>query len=376
MIRRGIADVFTLIDLLVAAGRQDEAVGYMIAALKLNSWALNYQMQYAEIMEQRGEAEQAKEKATLVLDYAEQDDLCERAQRLLDHQVLPAIPAIQEAQDGRTTLVLVPVGSVDRYVLYELQKELSATLPISVVLQDAHVTVPEFKRDPVSKHLAEVRSNLLAGVKQDLRLASFLRQKGLTETALQQDGGVIVACRYLSFENGGTNALTQFDTGMQQLANAPKQWDVIDLLSSLKTAVRAFGSSNVYFMGVADLDAFLDQSNYIFGTAEINGRHAVITYRRFTAQFTGENPNRKRLDDRTLKQALSSFGLMLGAERCSTPTCARAYPHNLAEHDAKSREPCPTCRRAFEQTLGVTIKNTETDHRDRDAPHGAPLPHH
>jgi predicted Zn-dependent protease len=253
--------------------------------------------------------------------------------------------------------------------LHELQKELGARLSIPVLLQDAHVNVPEFRRDPLKRHLAEVRSSLLAAVTQDVRLASFLKERGLTETKLQQDEGVVAACRHLSFESGGTNALAQFDAGMRQLAQAPKQWDIDDLLRNLKAAVQPFRKDKVYFLGVANLDAYMNQSNFIFGSAENNGHHAVITYRRFTADFNGETPNRHRLVDRTLRQSLSSLGFMLGIQRCSTPTCARAYPHNLSEHDAKSDDLCTACRSGFERVLGVSLERKKTDQQS-----AAPLP--
>lgn len=361
MIRRSIADVFSLIDLLLAAGEQDEAMRYMSDALKADAWALNYQMRYAEVLGQRGETEPARQKAKLVLEHAEQDELVERAQRILGREPLPPIPAIQILQDDTTQLVLVPVGAVDRCVLYDLQERLGKALSIPVLLQDARVSVPLFKRDPVKKHLAEVRTNLLEGMKQDIRLTSFLKQKGLTDGTLQQDEAVVAACRHLSINSGGTNALAQFDAGMRRLAQAPKQWDIADLLNNLSAAVRPFRKGRVYFMGVANLDAFMAQSNFIFGSGEIGGHHAMITYRRFTAQFNEENPDRKRLVERTLKQALSSFGFMLGIERCSTPTCARAYPHNLAEHDAKTAELCPACADGMAKALGVALRKPEQD---------------
>ena len=112
---------------------------------------------------------------------------------------------------------------------------------------------------------------------------------------------------------------------------------------------------------MANVDAFMAQSNFIFGSGEIGGHHAMMTYQRFTAQFNEENPDRKRLVERTLKQALSSCGFMLGVERCSTPTCARAYPHNLAEHDAKTTELCPACAAGFARALGMTLRKQEQD---------------
>ena len=361
MVRRGITDVFALVDLMVEAGRQEDAMYYLSAALKHNAWAMHYQMQYAEMLEAHGETEQARKKASLVLQHAEQDELFYRAQRLVGEGPLPAIPQIETVQNDAATLVLVPVGDVDSCVLHELRREILKRLAIPVLLQDADVNVPHFKRDPVKRHLAEVRASLRKGMKEDIRLASFLRQKGVTEASLQRDDIVVQACRHISFQSGGTNALAQFDAGMRRIERTPKQWDINDLLNNLKAAVCSFRKSNVYFMGIANLDAFADQSNFIFGTAENNGHHAMITYRRFTAYFNGENQNRERLVERILKQTLSSFGFMLGVQRCSTPTCARAYPHNLSEHDAKSTGLCTACRNGFEQALGVAMQKTEKD---------------
>ena len=307
MVRRGIADVFVLIDLLLAEGQQEDAMRYLSAALKHNAWALEYQMRYAELAGQKGEPDVAGQKANLVSEHAEQDDLLVRARAILGQPPLPSFSPIQAIPDDTTTLVLVPVGDVDRCVLNGLSKDLGDVLHIPVIVRDAEVSIPEYARDPVSRHLATVRTNLINGMKQDIRLASFLKQKGLSESALQDDDSVVTACRHLSLQSGGTNALSQFDAGLRELRQAPKQWDIDGLLRALRTAVRPFVKRNTYFIGVANLDAFADQSNYIFGTAENNGHHAVITYRRFTAAFNRENPNRKRLLDRTLKQSLSSF---------------------------------------------------------------------
>ena len=361
MIRRSIADVFELTDLLLAAGKQDEAMRYLSEALKHNAWALKYQMRYAEISELKGDTDTATQKATLVLDYTEHDDLFERAQRLLGRPALAPIPAIQVIQSNATVLVLVPIGTVDRCVLKDLREQLAMTLPIPVLLQDAGVSVPAFKRDPVKRHLAEVRTNLLAGMKQDARLATFLMQKGVTEAALERDEVIVEACRHLAFESGGTNAVAQFEAGMRQLAQASKQWDIEDLLTSFKKSVTPFRKGNVYFLGVSNLDAYVNQSNFIFGSVESDGHHGVITCRRFSADFNGDNENRRRLVERTFKQTLSSFGFMLGVDRCSTPTCARAYPHNLNEHDAKSKDLCPACKNGFERVLGASVRSTDLD---------------
>lgn len=358
-IRHGVADVFALADRLLAAGQQDDAMRYLSAGLKHNAWALDYQMRYAEIAGQRGEPEVAGEKAGLVREHTERDDLFVRAQKVLGQPPLPPVLPMQEIQDNTTTLVLVPVGPADRCVLNDLSQDLGRFLRVPVIVRDAGVRLPEYARDPVAVYLANIRTNLIHEMKTDIRLALFFKRKGINEATLRADEGVITACRHLSFQSGGTNALARFDAGLRDLRKVPRQWDMDKMLQSLQAAVQPYLTRSTCFIGVANLDAFAGQSNYLFGTAQNNGHHGMIAYRRFTAEFNRENESRRRLVDRALKQVLSSFGFMLGVQRCSTPTCARAYPHNLAEHDAKSSRLCPACRAGFEQALGVTLEASE-----------------
>jgi len=94
---------------------------------------------------------------------------------------------------------------------------------------------------------------------------------------------------------------------------------------------------------------------FVFGMAYNGGSAGVMSVARFTAGFNQDSPHRPRLMNRLLKQALSSYGQMLGAVRCRNPECARSYPHSLAEHDAKSADLCSPCRTGFELLLGVEL---------------------
>jgi predicted Zn-dependent protease len=360
MIRRSVGDVFALVDRLVKSGQQNDALEYLSAALTYDSWALDYQMLYAEMLRTRGQSDLARQRAELVLRYAEKDQKVNRARKLLQQDPLPGFPVLVAVRADETTLVLVPVGNVDVCALRELQQVLHARLTIPVLLRDAYVAVPPSKRDPVARYVAELRGRLQNAMKADDRLVMFLKQKGISPADLERDAEVVRACRQIALASSGDD-LAQFDIVMDQLRKADRQWDISDLLDSLTIAVRPVGQAQVYFLGVANLDAFAEQSNYIFGTAQTGGHHAVITYRRFTADFNHDTPNRKRLVDRMLKQSLSSIGFMLGVPRCSTPTCARAYPHTLVEHDAKSTDLCDACRLGFERALGIELPRNGED---------------
>lgn len=368
-IRRSIGDVLELVNRLIRAGRQDEAFVYLSAALKYHPWALEYQLLFAEMLVPRGMTDLARERAELVLRYAEQDGQVNRARKLLQQGPLPPIPRAEAVQGDSTTLVLVPVGTVDTCVLDELRGILQVRLNIPVLVQDARVHVPKYKKDPLKDYLASARKSFRKRMEEDERLAVFLQSKGIRPDELERDSVFVQACRELAFSAGNTEVLARFDAGMEALRKADKQWYMSDLLRSLRTAVYPFRNSRVYFLGVANLDAFEGQSNFIFGTAETGGHHAMLAYRRFTAAFNGDTPNRKRLVDRMLKQSLSSVGFMLGIGRCSNPACARVYPHSLQEHDAKSTELCHACELAFERVLGVELqKNAKGPQGDRTGP--------
>jgi len=358
-IQAGIGDVFALVDRMVESQQRDAAFQYLPSALKYNPWALDYQLLYAEMLQVRGQSDAAQHRAKVTLEYAEKDEQINRARKLLGQAILPEFPKIKAVEGRAITLVLVPVGKTDRCVVEELRNAIEQKLGIAVLVQDAQAAVPEPKRDLMKTQMAQLRDNLRKQMAADPNLSPFLRQKGITIDKLDEDSVLVRAYRQIYSQQGGARARAEFDAAYDQLTKAGKQCEVEDLKESVVVAVRPFEREGVYFMGVANLDVFHDKLNFVFGWAENNGHHAMISYRRFTADFNDDKPNRKRLVERTLKQSLSSFGFMLGVMRCSSPTCVRAYPNSLVELDAKSTELCDVCRAGFEKALGRKLKGKD-----------------
>jgi predicted Zn-dependent protease len=313
-------------------------------------------MLYAEMLQTRGESNLAHKRAELVLEYAEKDELVNRARRLLQERSLPTIPELCRIDGAVISISLVAMGDIDICVLRDLRQMLHQKLTIPVHLYATKVPIPSPKRDPFKYRISEVRSALQKDMIKDHNLEKFLEESGVKYKDLENDQAVIHALRLMFYSMKGKEGLINFDKEVKQLQAAEKQWDIDDLLNTLRSAVALYRKERVYFLGVANLDAFADKGNFIFGTAENNAPHAVITYRRFTGDFYSNNPNRKRLVERAFKQSLSSIGFMLGVVRCSTPTCARAYPHSLDEHDAKSMDLCESCKIGFQQFLGKKLK--------------------
>jgi predicted Zn-dependent protease len=354
-IRRNIKKLFHLVDKLMESGLEDEAFKYLETALQHNPWALNYQMIYAIMLEKRGERKKADEKAQMVLQYAENDELIKKASQLLKQKTLPSIPGIRKIKGNNFTIVIVPVGKVDIGVILDLKNALKETLPTNVTIQDAEIMVPPFKRDPMRLFLNDLRMRLLSAMDQDQRLVEFISSIGVSKKELEDDTHLIDTYRIILEQSENKKLSADFDTQLEMIRRTDKQWDIVELLQSLRSNVHQYHRKGVYYLGVTNLDTFADQNNFLFGTAENNGTNSLISYRRFTADFNVETPNRKRLVERALKQSLSSIGFMIGVKRCTEPTCARAYPHSLQEHDAKSTKLCNACAKGFERFFGAKL---------------------
>ena len=354
-IRSRVGEIFALVDQLIEAGNKAEAMKYVAEGLKHNSWAMDYQMLYAEMLQADGQIDLAREKAALVSKYAETDELVNRSRRLRNQEALPGIPPIASTDANTIAISLVAVGDVDVSVVDQVTRALEEKLRIPVRFCDAGVRLPPFGRDPAKRFIFELRSRLNEEMTTDRQLMEALRANGITRGDLDDDETLLETYRMLAYATGGEEAVGQFNAATDQSKYAEKQWDADELRDRLASAVAPYVHDNIYFVGIANLDIYSDDANFVFGVTRRNTQLAIVSYRRFAADFYGDNPTRGRLVDRTLKQCLSSIGFMLGVPRCTSPTCARAYPNSLEEHDAKSLRLCNECGAGFEQALGRPI---------------------
>jgi len=129
--------------------------------------------------------------------------------------------------------------------------------------------------------------------------------------------------------------------------------------------VKPYRRKNVAYLGITSVDIYAKDYNFLFGWANRSG--GIMSYRRFTAAFNNDIPNQDRLIKRTLMQCLSSVGHIYGIKRCTNPTCARAYPNSLSEHDAKNGTLCSECengfRIKFEQLEGTAGMGSDLEMR-------------
>lgn len=95
---------------------------------------------------------------------------------------------------------------------------------------------------------------------------------------------------------------------------------VLPQLATMTASTRAEPGC-VGAVGVVAEDLFADNLNFLFGTA---GDGAGVLS---LARFGEAGLPREALLARATKQAFSTTGFVLGVPRCSSASCARAYPH-------------------------------------------------
>jgi predicted Zn-dependent protease len=345
--RKEIDAVFNYIDRLLEENHLKEAEVYIVRGLQHFPWNLKYQMIYSEILEKKGMHAEAKEKASLVFKHAETDELIDRSRKLLNTYSDTKFQAISAIDKAGFSLVLVPFADCDKWLLLDIKEDIASILGIDVYIQTVKIEPPPANRDMRKRMIDGLRKRLIDQA-DDPQVTTGMKALRLTQADLSEEENVLKLMHHL-MRTSDPNEIKTFDKYLKDSAGKNKQWDAMKLQDLLFKAVKPFSRKEVGYLGVTSLDIYAKDYNFLFGwTPPFCG---IMSYHRFTAAFNDEIPNRERLAKRTLMQGLSSAGHIFGLRRCTTPTCARAYPNSLAEHDAKDAKLCPPCGNGFKKVF-------------------------
>lgn len=341
--RKDIDVVFKLVDQLLEENQQEDAEKYIAQGLEHFPWNLKYQMTYAEMLAKKGKQGNAEEKAALVFQYGETEELIQRARKLLNKDPLPQFAEISSLPGTAHCVALVPFQECDNWLIARIKEELSTTLGIPVYIQTINTKYPPSSRDRRQDTLNRLRKEFMKNM-DDIQVADGMKKLDLTKRDLEEEGNVLKLMKYL-LRSSGAEAIAQFDAYLEDSIGKDPQWNADQLQTSLFRAVKPYRRRNVAYLGITSVDIYAKDYNFLFGWANRSG--GIMSYHRFTAAFNNDIPNQDRLIKRTLMQCLSSVGHIYGIKRCTNPTCARAYPNSLAEHDAKKGTLCSECTNGF-----------------------------
>jgi predicted Zn-dependent protease len=348
-----IEDVMRLADRLSKDGNLAEAERYFEAGLKCYPLDLKHQFACAEVQMRMGKKEPALAKAKIVAKLAEEDAQAVPARKMLGEKVDTEVEALGKLDGNVFTIVLTPLDEIDVLLLQEVRAKVQDQLGISVLIRRVPFTMAGFGRDPMHEFAEGLRKNV-AKTKQSFpdAFAADLKRAGLKEADLEKDENILAFYRWLASQSKDPAAANRdLANALYNLNSTEKQWDMEKLLPDFKAATQPLWQDKVRFIGVTCHDVYGKGTAFLLANAYL-GQVSVISYRRFMSSFTNETVSRERLLKRTVNLALSGCGKVFGVDGCKDPTCPRAYPHSVAEQDAKSDTLCDDCKKAFDKVFG------------------------
>ncbi len=111
----------------------------------------------------------------------------------------------------------------------------------------------------------------------------------------------------------------------------------------LVEALRAFADADQVALGVTAVDLFVPILTYVFGEAEVEGRAALVSYRRLQQPFYGLPDDPHLLFERLLKEAVHELGHVAGLSHCDDYDCVMASSHGVEWIDLKTAAFCHAC---------------------------------
>lgn len=94
---------------------------------------------------------------------------------------------------------------------------------------------------------------------------------------------------------------------------------------------------------LVEFDLFVPVFTYVFGEAQLNGKHAIVSVSRFHEEFYSGSTNEILLLERSIKEVLHELGHTFGLIHCKDWDCVMHTSMGVEEIDLKGKTFCKTC---------------------------------
>jgi predicted Zn-dependent protease len=346
--RSDVEKVFMLGDIYYLQGNFKKAKYYFTEGLKVNSWNLPFQLKLARILLSENQKPLAVEKANFVYEYAEDESLIKGSVELLgelgEDITRPNLDVV--SSDKSITIALVPLGKVNMLLLEEVAAEAEEILGLNFIIYDLKISdLGPPDRPYAVRRMSKLYESILKNAdKNELeRLKRYVGDLNTDSLSYEMEKEFVLRFLKSQFSND------EYNTFIENLDKQEKQGQynagrLTRYLINHRSEIPGYVDG---CLAITNEDIYDNDYNFLFGQA--GPQYGTMSYCRFTADFNDDDPNRPRLRKRTLKQCISSTFFIVGIKRCTSPTCARAYPHDLSEHDRKSISICNWCKEQLTQ---------------------------
>jgi len=98
-------------------------------------------------------------------------------------------------------------------------------------------------------------------------------------------------------------------------------------------------------LGIGTVDLYIPILSFVFGEAQMGGPCAVVSTHRLSQEFYGLSPDKERLRERLVKEAVHELGHTFALTHCDDYRCAMASSHAVEWIDLKETSFCASCQR-------------------------------
>ncbi|MBX3007104.1 MAG: archaemetzincin family Zn-dependent metalloprotease [Melioribacteraceae bacterium] len=95
---------------------------------------------------------------------------------------------------------------------------------------------------------------------------------------------------------------------------------------------------------LTDVDIFVPALTFVFGEAQLNGKHSILSVCRLHEEFYSGISDENLLLERTVKEALHELGHNFGLRHCIDWDCVMHSSNGVEEVDIKGNTYCRKCR--------------------------------
>jgi archaemetzincin len=99
---------------------------------------------------------------------------------------------------------------------------------------------------------------------------------------------------------------------------------------------------------ITEIDLFVPVLTFVFGEAQLNGKHSLVSVCRLHEEFYSGISNDELLFQRTMKEILHELGHCFGLLHCIDWDCVMHSSQGIEEVDIKGNFYCKTCARSIE----------------------------
>jgi archaemetzincin len=108
------------------------------------------------------------------------------------------------------------------------------------------------------------------------------------------------------------------------------------------------GELNGKVIMLTDVDIYVPVLTFIFGEAQLNGKHSIVSVCRLHEEFYSGESNNSLLLQRTIKEVLHELGHNYGLLHCLNWDCVMHSSPGIEEVDIKGNTFCRTCASKIE----------------------------